>query len=186
MSSIKIKEYNMGKINLKTKINIPNSGYKIAMVFNAYALKPIEDIILMAFILRDTNGYSISSISFSVLKHDLLSSIDSWSTYLDRTGGIRNTTYRILPYEFKNPYNIKNINVISSKDTSCEIKLSLYSHFSINENEEIQKILQSKSKSGQININGEAVALVRSNLEVHYNFLYDLIDLINRLKNENA
>ena len=48
------------------------------------------------------------------------------------------------------------------------------------------KILQSKNKSGEIDINGEPIALLRSNLEVHYNFLYDLIGLITHLKNENA
>lgn len=176
----------MGKINLKTKINIPNLGYKMSAAFNAYALKSINDIILMAFILRDTNGYSISSISFSALKHDLLPSVDSWTGYLDRTGNVRNESFRVSPYEFKNPYNINNLNVISSKATSCEVKLSLYSHFSINESEEMWKILQSKNKSGEIDINGEPIALLRSNLEVHYNFLYDLIGLITHLKNENA
>lgn len=176
----------MGKINLKTKINIPNSGYKTAIAFNAYALKSIDDIILMAFILRDTNGYSISSISFSALKHDLFPSLNSWSAYLDRAGDIGSTIFQVSPYEFKNPYNINNLNVISSKGTSCEIKLSLYSHFSIKESEEMQKILQSKNKNGEIDITGEPVALLRSNLEVHCRFIYDLINLITRLKNENA
>ena len=112
--------------------------------------------------------------------------MDSWAGYLDRTGNVRNESFRVSPYEFKNPYNINNLNVISSKATSCEVKLSLYSHFSINESEEMWKILQSKNKSGEIDINGEPIALLRSNLEVHYNFLYDLIGLITHLKNENA
>ena len=175
------KGNNMGEITLRTKITSPNIGYRKAEVFNAYSLKAIDDILLIAFILRDTNGYFISSTAFSAYKADLLPSIDSWANYIGRIsniGEIRTTDNNIQPYDFKNPYNITGINVISSKNTSCEIKLSLFSHFA--QQEAIAKKVIAANKSCETEIQAEPIALMRSSLGVHANFVYDLIEILKK------